>query len=140
MYRTNHCDKELEKVEIDNTDLEALGIYLEPNYILSYSKTQEIKEQYIDGRDMPLYEFVRNLPIKFSLQFNVRECLNIQARIENIETFFSNVHGKIMTFNNEKKGFKLHHAEISNISRSKGDSQMTISFICYPTLERGDGN
>ena len=140
MYRTNHCDKNLEKVEIDNTDLEVLGIYLEPNYILSYSRTQEIKEQYIDGRDMPLYEVIRNLPITFSLQFNIRECSNIQSRIENVETFFSNVHGKIMTFNNEEKGFKLHHAQISNISRSKGDSKMTISFTCYPVLERRSGN
>ena len=131
-FKINNVNKNLNKVKIDNTDLECFGVYLEKDYYLSYSKKTEVNEIWIDGRDMPLLEKVRDLPITFNIVFNIRDCVNFEKRYTTLETFLGNSHGKKIVFNEEDKGFKLYHVEISSITRTIGGSQMTISFMCYP--------
>ena len=133
-FKINNVNKNLNKVKIDNTDLECYGIYLDKDYSLTYSKKTEVNEIWIDGRDMPLLEKVRDLPITFDLVFNVRDCVNFEKRYTTLETFLANSHGKKIVFNNKDKGFKIYHAEITNITRTIGGSQMTISFMCYPQI------
>ena len=130
-FKINNVNKNLNKVKIDNTDLECFGVYLEKDYYLSYSKKTEVNEIWIDGRDMPLLERVRDLPIQFDIVFNVRDCVNFEKRYRTLETFLANSHDKKIVFNDEDKGFKIYHVEISNVTRTIGGSQMTISFMCY---------
>ena len=131
-FKINNVNKNLNKVKIDNIDLDCFGVYLEKDYYLSYSKKTEVNEIWIDGRDMPLLEKVRDLPITFNIVFNIRDCVNFEKRYKTLETFLANSHGKKIVFNDEDKGFKLYHVEISSVTRTIGGSQMTISFMCYP--------
>ena len=133
-FKINNVNKNLNKVKIDNIDLDCYGIYLDKDYSLSYSKKIEVNEIWIDGRDMPLLEKVRDLPIQFDLVFNIRDCVNFEKRYTTLETFLANSHGKKIVFNNEDKGFKIYHAEITDITRTIVGSQMTISFMCYPQI------
>ena len=133
-FKINNVNKNLNKVKIDNIDLDCFGIYLDKDYSLSYSKKTEVNEIWIDGRDMPLLEKVRDLPIQFDLVFNIRDCVNFEKRYTTLETFLANSHDKKMVFNDEDKGFKLYHVEISDVTRTIGGSQMTISFMCYPQI------
>ena len=133
-FKINNVNKNLNKVKIDNIDLDCFGIYLEKDYSLSYSKKTEVNEIWIDGRDMPLLEKVRDLPIQFDIVFNVRDCVNFEKRYTTLETFLANSHDKKIVFNNEDNGFKLYHVEISDVTRTIGGSQMTISFMCYPQI------
>ena len=133
-FKINNVNKNLNKVKIDGIDVECYGIYLDKDYSLSYSKKVEVNQVWIDGRDMPLLEKVRDLPIQFDIVFNIRDCVNFEKRYTTLETFLANSHDKKITFNNEDKGFKLYYVEISNVTRTIGGSRMTISFMCYPQI------
>ena len=102
-----------------------MGLYLEEDFKLSYIRTKEVEEIYIPGRDDPYHKIKRKLPIEFEINFNIKESANFYARMENIEKFLDGSIGKVITFNNEPKGFKIIWYE-----RTKGLSTVTIAFQC----------
>ncbi len=84
---------------------------------------------------MPYYnKVIRRLPIEFSIEFNLKECHDFYARIDYIRNFLESKKDKILTFNNESKGFKLYWIKLGDIKRSVGSSTINISFQCYPDI------
>ena len=51
----------LNKIKIDDYDLERLGLYLKKDYIYTYVISKEVEEKWITGRDMPYYKIKRKL-------------------------------------------------------------------------------
>lgn len=126
----NKTSRDLNVVRIDNLNLRNLGLYLEEDFKLSYTRTKEVEEIYIPGRDDPYHKIKRKLPIEFEINFNIKESANFYARMENIEKFLDGSIGKVITFNNEPKGFKIIWYEIGDTTRTKGLSTVTIAFQC----------
>lgn len=107
-----------------------MGLYLEEDFKLSYTRTKEVEEIYIPGRDDSYHKIKRKLPIEFEINFNIKESANFYARMEYIEKFLDGSIGKVITFNNEPKGFKIIWYEIGDTTRTKGLSTVTIAFQC----------
>lgn len=131
----NNTSKNLHIVRIDGIDLENLGLYLDKDCELRYKQEEEIELKYIAGRDMPYHKKIRNLPIEFSIIFNLKETVDFYERIDNIKTFLNNSKEKLITFNNENRGFKIYWVSLGDINRIKGQSKVTINFMCYPIIE-----
>lgn len=130
----NKTSKNLNVVKIDGTDLENLGLYLEKDYELTYTQTDEVELKYIRGRDMPYHKKIRRLPIEFEIEFNLKESSDFYSRIDYIRSFFNNSKDKIITFNKENNGFKLYYVSIGKINRKVGGSTINIKFMCYPDI------
>lgn len=126
--------RDINVVKIDNFNLENLGIYLPKDFELSYIQESEVKEIYIPGRDMPYHKKSRELPINLELEFKIKDSSNFYLRIDRIKSFFYNSKDKIITFNNESKGFKIYYVSFGEIVRSKEGSSIKINLQCYPNL------
>lgn len=130
----NKTSRDLNVVKIDNINLENLGLYLDKDNEITYTQEKEVKEIYIPGRDMPYHKVVRRLPISFEIEFNLKESNDFYARIDYIRNFLESKKEKIITFNNESKGFKLYWVTLGDIRRTAGASTINISFQCYPDI------
>lgn len=130
----NKTSKNLNVVKIDGIDLENLGLYLEKDYEITYTKTDEIEDKYIPGRDMPYHKKIRSLPIEFEIQFNLKESSDFYSRIDYIKSFLNDSKDKIITFNKENNGFKLYYISLDKINRKVGGSTINIKFMCYPDI------
>lgn len=130
----NKTSRDLNVVKIDNINLENLGLYLDKDIEITYIQEKEGEEIYIPGRDMPYHKVVRKLPVSFEIEFNLKESNDFYARIDYIRNFLESKKEKIITFNNESKGFKLYWYNIGDIKRSVGASTISISFQCYPDI------
>lgn len=130
----NKTSRDLNVVKIDNVNLENLGLYLDEDFELSYTRTKEVEEIYIPGRDVPYHKIKRKLPIEFGITFNIKESNDYYARMDNIEKFLDSSIDKIITFNNEAKGFRVYWYSIGDINRKVGGSTLNISFQCYPNI------
>lgn len=130
----NKTSKNLNVVKIDNIDLENIGLYLEKDYEITYTQTDELELKYIRGRDMPYHKKIRSLPIEFTIEFNLKESSDFYSRMNYIKSFFNNSKDKIIVFNNEDKGFKLYYIIIGEVKRAIGDSKVKINFMCYPDV------
>lgn len=130
----NKTSRNLNVVKINNVDLENLGLYLEKDYELTYTQNDEIELKYIPGRDMPYHKIIRKLPIEFEIKFNIKETNDFYKRIEYIKNFFNNSKDKLITFNNEDRGFKLYHITTEEINRKIGGSTIKVNFMCYPEI------
>lgn len=122
--------KNINVVKVDGTRLENLGLYLNEDFKLSYTRTKEVEEIYIPGRDNPYHKLKRKLPIEFGIIFNIKESSDFYARMDNIEKFLDSSIGKVIAFNNEPKGFKIIWYEIGDTTRTKGLSTVSITFQC----------
>ena len=134
MFRNDSITKKLHTIKIDNYDLYNLGLYLEKDYIFTYVKSEEYEVRYVPGRDMPYKKHIRNLPIDLNIEFKLKESNNFNKRIDDITSILNNSKDKILTLNNENKGFKIYFSEITNIKRGIGSDSITIKFFCYPDL------
>ena len=130
----NKASRNLNVVKVDGTDLENLGLYLKKDYELIYSQGSQIELKYIPGRDMPYHKIIRKLPIEFEIEFNINGSSDFYKRIDYIRNFFNGSKDKIITFNNENKGFKLYNVTIGEIKRAVGDSKLKINFMCYSDI------
>lgn len=130
----NKTSRDLNVVKIDNVNLENLGLYLDKDFELNYVQEKEVKERIIPARDMPHYKIIRSLPIELEIEFNLKESSDFYARMDNIKKFLESKKEKIITFNNESKGFKLYWYELGDILRSKGSSKILIKFKCHPDI------
>lgn len=126
--------RDINVVHIDKINIENLGLYLEEDFELSYVQELEVEEKYIAGRDVPYHKVIRKSPIEFSVTFNMKETIDFYSRINYIRNFLESKKEKIITFNNESKGFKLYWYSIGDITRAKGLSTITIKFQCYPDI------
>lgn len=130
----NKSSRNLNVVKVDTNDLENLGLYLKKDYELTYSQTDEVELKYIAGRDMPYHKIIRRLPIEFEIEFNLKGSSDFYKRIDYIKSFFNNSKDKIITFNDEQRGFKLYHVTLGDVKRAVGDSTIKINFMCYPDI------
>ena len=130
----NKTSRDLNVVKIDNVNIENLGLYLDKDIEITYIQEKEVEEIYIPGRDMPYHKIIRRLPIEFSIEFTLKESHDFYARIDYIRNFLESKKEKIITFNNESKGFKLYWYSIGDIKRITGASTINISFQCYPDI------
>lgn len=124
----------LNKIKIDNYDLEGLGLYLKKDYIYTYVISKEVEEKWIPGRDMPYHIVKRKLPIDLEIEFNIYESIDFNRRYKRIEKFLESVKEKILTINEEDSGFKIYYTAITNIQRGIGNDKITIKFQCYPDI------
>ena len=124
----------LNKIKIDDYDLERLGLYLKKDYIYTYVISREVEEKWITGRDMPYYKIKRKLPIDIEIEFNIKESIDFNGRYKRIEKFLESAKEKILTINEEDSGFKIYFTEITNIQRGIGNDKITIKFRCYPDI------
>ena len=122
----------LNKIKIDDYDLERLGLYLKKDYIYTYVISKEVEEKWIPGRDMPYHIVKRKLPIDIEIEFNIKESIDFNGRYKRKE--------KILTINEEESGFKIYYTEITNIQRGIGNDKITIKFRCYPDIYDLDGS
>ncbi len=129
----------LNKIKIDDYDLERLGLYLKKDYIYTYVISKEVEEKWITGRDMPYYKIKRKLPIDIEIEFNIKESIDFNGRYKRIEKFLESAKEKILTINEEDSGFKIYFTEITNIQRGIGNDKITIKFRCYPDIYNLDG-
>lgn len=140
MFRVNNkATKYLNKVKIDEYDLEQLGLYLKKDYIFTYIISKEVEEKYIPGRDMPYHIVKRRLPVDFQVEFNIKESIDFNNRYKRIERFIGECKEKILTINNEDTGFKIYYSEIKDVQRGIGNDKIVIYFQCYPTIYSKDG-
>lgn len=130
----NKTSRNLNIVKIDNVNLENLGLYLDKDVEITYTQEKEVEEKYIPGRDMPYHKVIRKLPILFEIEFNLKESNDFYARIDYIRSFLESKKEKIITFNNESKGFKLYWVTLGDIKRTVGASTINISFQCYSDI------
>lgn len=130
----NKTSRDLNVVKIDNINLENLGLYLDKDVEITYSQTKEIEEIYVPGRDMPYHKIIRLLPVAFEIEFNLKESRDFYTRIDYIKNFLEGSKEKVITFNNEAKGFKIYYTSIEDIKRRVGASTINISFQCYPNI------
>nr|DAF19037.1 MAG TPA: distal tail protein [Caudoviricetes sp.] len=130
----------LNKIKIDDYDLERLGLYLKKDYIYTYVISKEVEEKWITGRDMPYYKIKRKLPIDIEIEFNIKESIDFNGRYKRIEKFLESAKEKILTINEEDSGFKIYFTEITNIQRGIGNDKITIKFRCYPDIYNLDGS
>ena len=130
----NKTSRDLNVVKIDNVNLENLGLYLDKDVEITYTQEKEVEEKYIPGRDMPYHRVIRKLPILFEIEFNLKESNDFYTRIDYIRNFLESKKEKIITFNNEGKGFKLYWVTLGDIKRTAGASTINISFQCYPDI------
>ncbi|MDB1931669.1 hypothetical protein PMY12_14860 [Clostridium tertium] len=132
----NKTSKNLNVVKIDGTDLENLGLYLEKDYEITYTQSEEFKVEYIRGREMPYHKKIRSLPIEFKIQFNLKESSDFYSRIDYIRRFLESKKEKeaVITFNKENKGFKIYWVTVGEIVRKAGRSTINITFQCYPNI------
>ena len=130
----NKTSRNINVVHIDGINIENLGLYLDKEFELSYVQEKEVEEKYIAGRDMPYHKVIRKLPIQFSVTFNMKETTDFYARIDYIRNFLESKKEKLITFNNENKGFKIYWFTIRDITRKTGASTITITFQCYPDI------
>lgn len=130
----------LNKIKIDDYDLERLGLYLKKDYIYTYVISREVEEKWITGRDMPYYKIKRKLPIDIEIEFNIKESIDFNGRYKRIEKFLESAKEKILTINEEDSGFKIYFTEITNIQRGIGNDKITIKFRCYPDIYNLDGS
>lgn len=126
--------KDINVVEIENFNLENLGIYLPKDFTLSYVQESEVEEIYIAGREMPYHKKVRDLPINLELEFNIKDSNDFYSRIDRIKSYFYESKEKVIRFNNESKGFKIYYVTFGDITRSKERSTIKINLQCYPNL------
>ena len=124
----------LNKIKIDDYDLERLGLYLKKDYIYTYVISKEVEEKWIPGRDMPCHIVKRKLPIDIEIEFNIKESIDFNGRYKRIEKFLESAKEKILTINEEESGFKIYYTEITNIQRGIGNDKITIKFRCYPDI------
>ena len=130
----NKTSRNINVVHIDNVNIENLGLYLDKDFELSYVQEEEVEEIPIKGRDMPYHKIIRSLPIEFSITFNLKETTDFYTKIDYIRNFLESKKEKVITFNNELKGFKLYWFSIGDIKRVAGASTITINFQCYPDI------
>lgn len=130
----NKSSRNLNVVKVDGVDLENIGLYLKKDYELTYSQGNQIELKYIPGRDVPYHKIIRKLPVEFEIEFNISVSSDFYKRIDYIRSFFNESKDKIITFNNENKGFKLYNVTIGEIKRAVGDSKLKINFMCYPDI------
>ncbi|WP_289130723.1 hypothetical protein [uncultured Clostridium sp.] len=130
----------LNKIKIDDYDLERLGLYLKKDYIYTYVISKEVEEKWIPGRDMPYHIVKRKLPIDIEIEFNIKESIDFNGRYKRIEKFLESAKEKILTINEEDSGFKIYFTEITNIQRGIGNDKITIKFRCYPDIYNLDGS
>lgn len=130
----NKSTRHLNKIKIDDYDLERLGLYLKKDYIYTYIISKEVEEKWIPGRDMPYQKVKRKLPIDLEIEFNVKESIDFNGRYKRIEKFLEDTKEKILTINEEDSGFKIYYTEITNIQRGIGNDKITIKFQCYPDI------
>ena len=126
--------RNINTTHIDGINIENLGLYLDKEFELSYVQEKEVEEKYIAGRDMPYHKVIRKLPIQFSVTFNMKETTDFYGKIDYIRNFLENKKEKVITFNNESKGFKLYWFSVGDIKRIAGASTITINFQCYPDI------
>ena len=131
---TKKITRDINVVKIDNFNLENLGIYLPKEFQLSYIQESEVQEIYIAGRDMPYHKKVRELPIELELEFKIKDSNDFYSRIDRIKSYFYNSKEKVISFNNELKGFKIYHVSFGEVVRSKEGSTIKINLQCYPQL------
>lgn len=130
----NKTSRDLNIVKIDNVNLENLGLYLDKAVEITYIQEKEVEDIYIPGRDVPYHKVVRRLPVEFEIEFKLKESSDFYARIDYIRSFLESKKEKIITFNNESKGFKLCWITLGDIKRTMGASTINISFQCYPDI------
>lgn len=130
----NKSTRHLNKIKINDYDLERLGLYLKKDYIYTYVISKEVEEKWIPGRDMPYHKVKRKLPIDLEIEFNIKESIDFNGRYKRIEKFLESTKEKILTINEEDSGFKIYYTEITNIQRGIGNDKITIKFQCYPDI------
>ena len=130
----NKTSRNINVVHIDNVNIENLGLYLDKDFELSYVQEREVEEKPVPGREMPWHIVKKKLPIEFSINFNLKETSDFYGKIDYIRNFLESKKEKVITFNNESKGFKLYWFSIGDITRVAGASTITINFQCYPDI------
>ena len=124
----------LNKIKIDDYDLERLGLYLKKDYIYTYVISKEVEEKGVPCRDMPYHIGKRKLPIDIEIEFNIKESIDFNGRYKRIEKFLESAKETILTINEEESGFKIYYTEITNIQRGIGNDEITSKFRCYPDI------
>ena len=135
MYRLNsRAVKQLNKVFIDETDLEQFGLYLKKDYVFEYVISKEVETISIPGRDMPYHRVHRNLPIELEITFNIKESIDFNKRYDRLEEFIGESTEKSIRLNQENTGFKIYYVELRGVTRGIGQDTITIYFMCYPEV------
>lgn len=124
----------INKIYIDQTVVESNLLKIRENQSITINKIREVEEIFISGRDMPYSKHKRNLPIEFSIDFEVIDTNNYNENRITINEFFNKFKEKVMSFGSEyDSGVKIYDVYSESI-QIEDEITMRFNFMCYPEL------